>query len=399
MAVPGTEPPILILSCYRTGSTLLRFIIDTHPEIYSPPEISLGQAVCNLALFSWGLRGVYYDLDNPSDDMPPDIQAWIRGTLEGEMLAAAARKGKRIWCEKTPSNLVPRNLKVLGQVFPDARYLCLHRHALDVVQSLIKIIHRLDDLQPFLIKNGVITAAINYWNERTVTLLQHEQDNPSRCFRLRYEDLVTDPAKVLDPLFRFLGLDWDESLTDRAFEAQHDRGIDDQYIPFTSSIHTRSLGAGRTLSLKGVPEKTLETMRALLRTLDYPELPAGTPSTVSDASSAPTGDVRWFFETHLPARIQGEPDLCAALSVSYQFVVTGDEGGAWVFDPRQRRVAAGRTAASCSAEISAADLFAIARGELHPRKAAEQRRLRLSGDVRLQDLEKLMRLLLLGSSP
>lgn len=399
MTIPGTESPILILSCYRTGSTLLRFIIDTHPEIYSPPEVSLGQAACNLALFSSGLRGIHYNLTNPSDDMPPDMQAWIRGTLEGEMLAAAARKGKRIWCEKTPSNLVPRNLKVLGQVFPDARYLCLHRHALDVGQSLIKIIHRLDDLQPFLITNGVITAAINYWNERTATLLKHEQDNPSRCFRLRYEDLVTAPARVLDPMFRFLGLDWDESLTDRVFKAQHDRGMDDQYIPFTNSIHTRSLGAGRTVSLKGVPEKTLETMRSLLRKLEYPDLPAWAPSTLPDAGAAPTKDVRWFFETHLPTRIQGEPDLCASLAASYQFVVTADEREAWVFDPRQRRVTAGRAAASCSVEISAADLFDIARGELHPLKAIEQRRLRLSGDVRIQELENLMRLLHLSESP
>ncbi|HKV13284.1 MAG TPA: sulfotransferase [Thermoanaerobaculia bacterium] len=394
-ATHEAAPPILILSCYRTGSTLLRIIVDTHPQIYSPPEVSLGQAACQLALFAAGLRGLRYDLEAPGDPLPPDVLTWIRATLEKELQAAAARKGKSAWCEKTPGNLVPRNLQILDQVFPDARSLCLHRHCLDVAQSLAKNIHRFDDLKPFLIKSGVLAAAIDYWNERTATLLKHERDNPSRSFRLRYEDLVAAPQSVLDPMFRFLGVSWDEALTARAFEVQHDRGMGDPYLSFTDSIHTRSLGAGRNLSLKGVPERTLETMRSLLRQLDYPDLPAAAagPVVSPDVSRTPVHDLGWFFETHLPARIHAEPSLCSSVAVSYQFIVTGEPGGSWMFDPRQRRVVAGRGPARCCAEISATDLFAIAQGELHPLKATEQRRLQLRGEVRIQDLEKMMRLL------
>jgi hypothetical protein len=134
-------------------------------------------------------------------------------------------------------------------------------------------------------------------------------------------------------------------------------------------------------------------MRSLLRRLDYPDLPtAGAPAS-SAAEAVPAHDVRWFFETHLPARIRAEPGLCASLGTAYQFVITGDEGGAWVLDPRQGRVAAGQAAASCRVEVSATDLFAIAYGELHPWKAAEQRRLQLSGNVQVRGLEKLMQLL------
>jgi hypothetical protein len=42
------KPPIFILSCYRSGSTLLRYILDSHPDVYCPPELSLGQSAVDL---------------------------------------------------------------------------------------------------------------------------------------------------------------------------------------------------------------------------------------------------------------------------------------------------------------------------------------------------------------
>jgi protein-tyrosine sulfotransferase len=334
MTAAGAQPPILILSCYRSGSTLLRFIVDTHPEIYSPPEVFIGQAAYFLAHFSLSLRGLREEKLENLDTLAPEVLAWIRSTLEGEMRAAAARKGKQIWCEKTPSNLVPRNLEILRQVFPDARFLCLYRHALDVAQSMLKMIDRFEDVQPFLMRGGVASAAINYWNQRTATLLQHEQDMPAQCFRLRYEDLVADPPKVLASMFGFLGVDWDESLIRGVFETQHDRGLADHYIPFTRSIHNRSLGAGRNLSLKGVSEKSLDTMHSLLGRLGYPDLSA--PASAATATPAPAAgrDVKWLFETHLPARLRGQPEISSGLDGTFQFVITGEEGGAWVVDPR-----------------------------------------------------------------
>jgi protein-tyrosine sulfotransferase len=393
MTAAEAPPPILILSCYRSGSTLLRFIVDTHPEIYSPPEVFLGQAAYFLAHFALSLRGLREKKMEGLTTLAPDVLAWIRSNLEGEMRAAAARKGKRLWCEKTPSNLVPDRLGILRQVFPDARYLCLYRHPLDVAQSMIKMIDRFEDVQPFLIRGGVGSATINYWNQRTATLLELEEALPTQCHRLRYEDLVADPPRVLAPMFRFLGVDWDESLLPAVFETEHDPGLADHYIPFTRAIHNRSLGAGRHLSLKGVADKSLDTMRTLLQKLGYAELSAAASPATAAAANAARQDLRWLFETHLPARLRGEPELCDSLAGTFQFVVTSEEGGAWVVDPRQRRVAAGPGAASCGIEVSAADLFAIAHGELHPWKAGEQRRLRLSGSVRVQDLQKLMQLL------
>ncbi|MCA1615986.1 MAG: sulfotransferase, partial [Acidobacteria bacterium] len=35
-------PPFFILSTPRSGSTLMRYIVDTHPEVACPSELNLG---------------------------------------------------------------------------------------------------------------------------------------------------------------------------------------------------------------------------------------------------------------------------------------------------------------------------------------------------------------------
>jgi protein-tyrosine sulfotransferase len=394
---PESGPPVLILSCYRTGSTLLRYIMDTHPEVYAPPELFLGESARHMATLACGLAGFRYDWEKPGL-LADEILAWLHAALVGRLNAATAAKGKRIWCEKTPSNLAPENLPLLRRLLPQARKVCLHRHCLDVTESLVKM-SELAELQPFLVasRGQVVAAVVDYWNERTATLLELAAEEPAGCHRIRYEDLVAGPRQVVGELFRFLDLPWDERLLDQVFEARHDRGLQDHYIGWTGSIRSENVGKGGSVQLDGVPEKSIETMRSLLQTLGYPEelrAPAAPPT----EAAASVQDVRWLFETHLPARFRAEPSLCASFETMYQFVVGGAAGGSWIVDPRRGQVAAGRSSAVCNVEVAAADLFAIARGGLNPFKAAEQGRLRLRGDIRFPELEKLVRLLRLAAA-
>src|ERR1700722_838384 len=48
--VPGrSDAPAFILTTSRSGSTLLRFIIDSHPDFVCPPETNLAGACAHLA--------------------------------------------------------------------------------------------------------------------------------------------------------------------------------------------------------------------------------------------------------------------------------------------------------------------------------------------------------------
>lgn len=400
-SAPKREP-IFILSCYRTGSTLLRYIFDTHPEVYAPPELNLGQAAFDLAHLDCSLIGLHPP--SKPEQLPAEVVAGLRATLGGRLDAATARKGKIIWCEKSPSNLAV--LGLLRLLFPEARFVCLYRHAFDVSKSLIKMIYRTPDLQSFLIKhkNNLEAAALDYWNQRTATALSLESELPERCVRVRYEDLVDRPAEVVPPVFTSLGLSWDEKLLEAVFTSQHDDGMQDHYITQTRSIHADSVGGGQDLPLDNVPTKVLDTTHGLLATLGYPERPepirpgqptADSPVEISPAAAAvPTP--RWLFEIYLAERLRTQSRLVEAIGSSYRFTVDGEGGGTWVIDPREGRILSGQMPATCSVEVSATDLFAIAHGRLHPWKAAEQGRLRFQGDIKVRELEALVRFLLLS---
>jgi protein-tyrosine sulfotransferase len=385
--------PSFVLSCNRAGSTLLRFILDTHPEVYCPPELFLGQAAHSLAIFLCGLDGriSYFEADGKIY-VSEGIAATVRNLLSERLVAQMSSKGKRIWCEKTPQNV--HHLQLLEILFPQAKYVCLHRHCCDVVVSAMKLAGRISAIQKYIYRSEghVLTGTIRWWCDVTRSLLEMEEKHPERCFRLRYEDLVTDPGSVLPPLFSFLGVDWNAELLETVFSSQHDRGYEDPNIRFTSRIHADSMGTGAELSLDGVPDEVASDMRGLLARLGYPEL----ISQAGGAAEAATEiTMPWFFETFLPERLAARPDLAAGIDRTFVFAIDGPGGGTWVVDMRQggsREVREG-AGSQCTVMVSAADLAAISRGKLNPNKAYADRKLRLAGKVDLAILERLTQLL------
>src|SRR5918996_23135 len=123
-------PPIFVLSCERSGSTLLRYIIDTHPRVCSPAHLHLGQLCRNL------YTSIFYSLGQTiegTDEATRErlVAGEVRAIVDEFMQRYARAKGKRMWCEKTTENL--QYLRFLCDVFPDAKYICLYRNCMDVV--------------------------------------------------------------------------------------------------------------------------------------------------------------------------------------------------------------------------------------------------------------------------
>jgi protein-tyrosine sulfotransferase len=392
----GRSQPIFVLSCHRAGSTLLRFILDTHPDIYCPPELFLGQAAHSLAIFLCGLegRGAFYEAEGRFF-VSDTIAETLRQIISDRMTEQTRERGKRLWCEKTPQNVY--HLRLLDLLFPRAKHICLHRHALDVVSSATKMAGRIGPIQKAIYKSSghVLTGTIRWWCEMTRASLEFEQRNPDRCFRIRYEDVVTAPERVLAPLFSFLGVSWDERMLEEVFSASHDEGYEDPNIRFTGRIHAGSIGSGSSLSLEGVPDEVLSTMHQLLSELGYPEVSAPPTEAPAAAPAARTADMPWFFETFLPAQLEAMPDLAASIGRSFRFAVDGPGGGTWAVDlrPEGSRVQREAGDSQCTVMVSAADLTAISRGDLNSRKAFLDGRLRLAGQVDLGTLQKLVQLL------
>jgi len=398
-------PPVFVLSCERSGSTLLRYIIDTHPQICSPAHLHLGQLCRSL------YTSIFYSLGQTMEEAMRErlVTVETRRIVDELMERYVSAKGKRMWCEKTTENL--QYLKILSDVFPDARYICLYRNCMDVVHSSIECsrLGFIPELAPYVQKrpDNIVAAMVDSWIEKTTTLLEFELANAEQCFRIKYEALVAEPSQTLPAMFATLGLEWDEKFLKEVFSTQHDQGSGDRKVLFTKKINTDSVGRGSTISRSLIPDDLLEKMNRLLAQLDYPPvgddwdnapspyLPAGIAAGITKQESEIVSSIEVMFRDYVPQLLKKENASLAGVSGRCKFEV-GDGGGTWMLTLRESRGVAEALDgdADCTVRISAADLLDLVNGRLNSIAAFDQGKIHIMGDYELAN--KVGRLLFGG---
>ena len=108
-------------------------------------------------------------------------------------MAAKATRASR-WFDKTPQNIY--GILLLSAVYPDAKFVHIVRHPLNVVSSL---------RAGKVMGPHTIQAGINTWLEAVSIAAEFQSAWPDRIHTLTYEDLTTSPEPVLLALLDFLG--------------------------------------------------------------------------------------------------------------------------------------------------------------------------------------------------
>jgi protein-tyrosine sulfotransferase len=375
-----TPSPIFILSCERSGSTLLRCLVDTHPDICSPAQLYLGALCEDLFTAAFYSLGQLSDVRNEAERERIAVTE-VRQTV-GHLMARYARgKSKPLWCEKSTANL--DHLPLLRKVFPEARYLCLYRNCMDVVHSCIKFnpLGFMPELAPYVGRNpdNFVAAMAESWLDKNRTLLDFETANPSNCFRLTYEALVTNPAQVLPALFEFLGVAWDDGLLEAAFKAHHDRGEGDLKVWLSAGISRDSVGSGTAIPSNRIPAPLVCRIDALHRELGYASVDAYYAA--SEAAPA-TRRLPHQELADILARRQAE---FATLRGTCQFVIHGADGGVWTLDPSgpDHLEAERNGGADCTITLSRGVFDRILNGEKTAVDAYEHGEIVADGDLGL----------------
>lgn len=380
------QPPIFILSSHRSGSTLLRYIIDTHPSISSPAELNLGSLCEDL------YDAVYHTIGMTTPVAFEQHRGLIaldevRRTVSGFMDAYVRAKGTKLWCEKSPMNL--NHLDMLSAVFPDARYICLYRNCMDVVYSILEFnrLQVFDELVYYISRNSgnLVSAIIDYWVDLIDKETAFEREANAKCFRIKYESLVVDPTGTLKPLFEFLGVEWDEHIIDSVFSSQHDPGKGDPKAIFSKRINKTSLGKGSTIPRAYISTDLVKRMNALLEELGYPVVGPDwdyLPSPYAVADPAADEDdqfltVEDIFVRILPDRIKKHSSRLTVATC--KIIITGKNGGVWLIK-RGGQIVAGDGTADCVIMASAQDLLALVSGRLNAAAAFDQGKLRVAGN-------------------
>lgn len=286
--LPHCEDPVFILTSSRSGSTLLRFILDSHPDLACPPETNITGAALHL-LRSWSVLEQASGQEraaSASTPVPVPVVDSVRTTLDFAYGRYLERHGKTRWCDKSLET--PMYTSILRALYPKARFLCLYRHCMDVIASGIEISPwglSGFGFSAYAAQNpgNSVEAIASYWADCSSLIMKYERDNSDRCYRIRYEDLVADPESVTARIFSFLRVTQCPGITQACFETPHDeRGPADEKIWFTNRVSASSVGSGRRIPAALISHPTLSSVNGLLADLGYP--------LVDDTWNAPPAD-------------------------------------------------------------------------------------------------------------
>jgi len=267
--------PVFVLCMGRSGSTLLRLILDTHPDLACPPETNI-PALCTQLAVVWSLiEGAPLSLER--GDAPPAIPdaaiAGIRQTMDLMTAPYLARRGKRLYCDKSLGTA--RYAELLTRIYPNARFICLFRHPMDMISSGIEACpwglngYGFDQYIAGSPGNTVMALA-RYWNDQAHEIVAVEEQHPDKCYRVRYEDMVRDPEHVAAGIFDFIGVGQAPGIAEAVFTRDHERfGPADHKIWYTGEISPESIGRSDSVPVGLIPPPILESINGLLDKLGY----------------------------------------------------------------------------------------------------------------------------------
>lgn len=209
--------PIFIVGANRSGTTLLRLLLNAHSRIAIPEEINYfygftGTEVCYenwtesqlspsaytafVDRFLETNRAKVRELDLPSVRAeilagPHDLRQPYRVLLE----RWATHYGKARWGEKTPGNIYHSN--ILIDMFPEARFIHMVRDPRGGVASMQRVSFCSDDVAFNALHRHKIMSHGREWLAEAVPTAQRME--------VRYEDLVSSPQHTLGRICSFIG--------------------------------------------------------------------------------------------------------------------------------------------------------------------------------------------------
>ncbi len=215
--------PVFIMSPVRSGSTLLRMMMNAHPRLHSPHELHIRRL--EVGYGSKLSQKAMSALDLERGDL--EHLLWDR-VMHRELV----KSGKDFIVEKTPSNAFV--YQRIRDCWPDARFVFLLRHPVSIAQSW----HEGDpDKRTY---DEAAADALRY-----MKAVDKARKGTTGGYTVRYEEITADPEKEMRGLCAFLGIDFEPAMLDygRKDDSQVVKGLGD----WRDKIKSGTVQAGRAL--------------------------------------------------------------------------------------------------------------------------------------------------------
>jgi len=219
-----TLPPMpIIVGSPRSGTTLLRMMLDAHSAIAIPPETGFLLVGRDWTASGDELRELFV---RAVTSYPPDAPAWNDFHLSADEFRSrlldikpfnlaggfrlfyqlyAERFHKPRWGDKTP--IYCRHIEYLDGLLPEARFIHLVRDGRDVTVSLRR---------QWFSPGHDIEAHAQYWREN-VTDARAQGRRCRHYLEVRYESLIQEPERELRAICAFVEVDFESAML-RYFE-------------------------------------------------------------------------------------------------------------------------------------------------------------------------------------
>ncbi len=230
-AMHFTKPPIFIVACPRSGTTMLLSILSAHPNIFT-------------------IKRQTYAFDKwTSNGKPRRLDRLYREFIFNKIAPTAHR-----WCEKTPKHLV--NIDNIKKFIPSAKIINIMRDGRDVITSR----HPKHKSHQYWVspKRWIRYAKISSKNL--------EDDN---FHLIRYEDIIHSYEETLEQLLAFLDEPYTQEIAQwhKNSQIRHSKHLKGEI----KQLHSSSIGRWKKPEHSAIVKDllALPDAKTLLKTFNY----------------------------------------------------------------------------------------------------------------------------------
>lgn len=196
-------PLIFIGGMPRSGTTLLRVLLDAHPDIRCGEETRVIPRLLGFRQ-SW-LKAPFESRRLQEAGITAEVLDSAVGAFILEIIAKHGSPAPRL-CNKDPFTL--RSAVYLRYLFPNAKFIFMIRDGRAVVHSIIS---RKVTISGFDLKD--FRQCLKKWNAAMSAMhYQCQQLGSNVCLPVHYEQLVLQPKMWLQKILSFLEVPWNESV-------------------------------------------------------------------------------------------------------------------------------------------------------------------------------------------
>jgi len=250
--------PIIIGGCHRSGTSLVRRILDAHSKIDCGPEVKFLKD-WNGDYFVDPLRHLRF-LESARSILPAEEVFQIAGEAFIRMHTRAAELAhKQRWADKNPENVIWLHQweQLLGR---DWVFIHVARNPLDTLASIADANFKLSIPES-------LDERIEHFILYSQPGLAYQRAHSDRVYRITYECLVTDPWTEIVKLMEWLGEKAQDGQLDfNSFP--HQPGLEDPKIGRSQDIHVDSIGRWRNFFNGDETEKIVSRTRDIWEQLD-----------------------------------------------------------------------------------------------------------------------------------